>query len=50
MSLSKKMNEMADIEEEYAIKLDKDFRGWGNPAVDAISYDVIGWRLSLNGQ
>ena len=36
MSLSKKMNEMADMEEEYAIKLDKDFRGWGNPAVDAL--------------
>ena len=30
------MNEMADMEEEYAIKLDKDFRGWGNPAVDAL--------------
>ncbi|MBN2335679.1 hypothetical protein JXL21_08970 [Candidatus Bathyarchaeota archaeon] len=27
---------MADLEEEYAIKLDKDFRGWGNPAVDAL--------------
>ena len=37
------MNEMADMEEQYAIKLDKDFRGWGNPAVDAlietIAYD-----------
>ena len=30
------MNEMADMEEKYAIKLDKDFRGWGNPAVDAL--------------
>ena len=36
MTLIEKMNEMADMEEEYAIKLDKDFRGWGNPAVDAL--------------
>ena len=36
MTLSEKMNEMADMEEQYAIKLDKDFRGWGNPAVDAL--------------
>lgn len=27
---------MADMEEKYAIKLDKDFRGWGNPAVDSL--------------
>lgn len=43
MTLSKEMNDMADMEEQYAIKLDKDFRGWGNPAVDAlieaIAYD-----------
>ena len=36
MTLSKEMNEMADMEEKYAVKLDKDFRGWGNPAVDAL--------------
>lgn len=30
------MKKMADMEEEYAVKLDKDFRGWGNPAVDAL--------------
>ena len=34
---------MAEMEERYAIKLDKDFRGWGNQAVDslieAIAYD-----------
>ena len=30
------MKEMAEMEEQYAIKLDKDFRGWGNPAVDAL--------------
>ena len=36
MKLVEEMNEMADMEEEYAIKLDKDFRGWGNPAVDAL--------------
>ena len=36
MVLSKEMNEMAEMEEEYAVKLDKDFRGWGNPAVDAL--------------
>jgi hypothetical protein len=43
MTLNKEMIEMAEIEEQYAIKLDKDFRGWGNPAVDAlieaIAYD-----------
>jgi bacterioferritin (cytochrome b1) len=43
MSISEKMIEMAEVEEKYAIKLDKDFRGWGNPAVDAlieaIAYD-----------
>jgi rubrerythrin len=37
------MKKMADIEEKYAIKLDKDFRGWGNQTVDnlieAISFD-----------
>ena len=36
MTLSKEMKDMADMEEKYAIKLDKDFRGWGNPAVDAL--------------
>ena len=36
MSLGKEIKKMADMEEEYAIKLDKDFRGWGNPAVDAL--------------
>jgi hypothetical protein len=36
MSLSEEMKKMAEIEEQYAIKLDKDFRGWGNPAVDAL--------------
>jgi len=36
MSLSEKMEKMADLEEKYAIKLDKDFRGWGNPAVDSL--------------
>jgi rubrerythrin len=36
MKVAEKMNKMADMEEEYAIKLDKDFRGWGNPAVDAL--------------
>jgi hypothetical protein len=30
------MKEMAEMEERYAIKLDKDFRGWGNPAVDSL--------------
>lgn len=43
MTLSKEMNNMAEMEEQYAVKLDKDFRGWGNPAVDslieAIAYD-----------
>ncbi|MFC1803008.1 ferritin family protein [Thermoproteota archaeon] len=43
MTLSKEMIEMAEMEKQYAIKLDKDFRGWGNPAVDslieAIAYD-----------
>ena len=37
------MKNMAEMEEQYAVKLDKDFRGWGNPAVDslieAIAYD-----------
>jgi bacterioferritin (cytochrome b1) len=36
MSLSEEMKRMADMEEQYAIKLDKDYRGWGNPAVDAL--------------
>jgi rubrerythrin len=36
MSLSEEMKKMAEMEEQYAIKLDKDFRGWGNPAVDAL--------------
>lgn len=36
MTVNKQMNDMADMEEQYAIKLDKDFRGWGNPAVDAL--------------
>lgn len=36
MDLVKEMNEMADMEEKYAIKLDKDFRGWGNPAVESL--------------
>ena len=36
MTLSKEMKDMADMEEQYAIKLDKDFRGWGNPAVDSL--------------
>ena len=43
MTLGKEMKDMAKIEEQYAVKLDKDFRGWGNPAVDslieAIAYD-----------
>ncbi len=30
------MKKMAELEEKYAIKLDKDFRGWGNPAVDSL--------------
>jgi len=30
------MKEMAEMEEKYAIKLAKDFRGWGNPAVDSL--------------
>ena len=36
MTLSEKLKKMAEMEEKYAIKLDKDFRGWGNPAVDAL--------------
>lgn len=36
MKLNEEMKKMADMEEEYAVKLDKDFRGWGNPAVDAL--------------
>jgi rubrerythrin len=36
MTLSEDLREMADLEEKYAIKLDKDPRGWGNPAVDAL--------------
>ena len=36
MNLVEKMNEMAKMEEKYAIKLDKDFRGWGNPAVESL--------------
>lgn len=36
MTLSKELIEMAEMEEKYAIKLDKDFRGWGNQAVDAL--------------
>jgi len=43
MTLGKELNEMAKMEELYAVNLDKDFRGWGNPAVDslieAIAYD-----------
>jgi len=43
MTLGKEMKDMAKMEEQYAVKLDKDFRGWGNPAVDslieAIAYD-----------
>ena len=43
MSISEEMIKLAEVEEKYAIKLDKDFRGWGNPAVDAlieaIAYD-----------
>lgn len=34
--ISQELENMAKLEEEYAIKLDKDFRGWGNPAVDAL--------------
>lgn len=34
--ISEELEQMAKLEEEYAIKLDKDFRGWGNPAVDAL--------------
>jgi hypothetical protein len=36
MKLSEELENMAKLEEEYAIRLDKDFRGWGNPAVDAL--------------
>ena len=36
MTLGEEMIEMAEMEEKYALKLDKDFRGWGNPAVDAL--------------
>ncbi|MBE0633110.1 hypothetical protein IH574_00935 [Candidatus Bathyarchaeota archaeon] len=36
MKLAEEMNKMAELEEKYAIKLDKDFRGWGNPAVDSL--------------
>jgi rubrerythrin len=36
MKLTEEMNKMAELEEKYAIKLDKDFRGWGNPAVDSL--------------
>ncbi len=36
MTLSEDFRKMAELEEKYAIKLDKDFRGWGNPAVDAL--------------
>jgi rubrerythrin len=36
MTLSEEMNQLADMEEKYAIKLDKDFRGWGNPAVESL--------------
>ena len=36
MTLSEDLKKMAELEEKYAINLDKDFRGWGNPAVDAL--------------
>jgi hypothetical protein len=36
MSLIEEIKEMAEMEEKYAIKLEKDFRGWGNPAVDSL--------------
>ena len=36
MKLSEEMKVMANMEEQYAIKLDKDFRGWGNSAVDSL--------------
>ena len=36
MTLAKELRDMAYFEEQYALKLDKDYRGWGNPAVDAL--------------
>jgi rubrerythrin len=36
MSLLDEIEELAEMEENYAIKLEKDFRGWGNPAVDTL--------------